>query len=278
VVVTAVGVARSQGGGAAFYWIHTDHPGTPLAVTNTPATPGQATAVWRAVYTPFGEATVDEDPDGDLALVSLSLRFPGQLYDAETELHYNYFRDYDPRPGRYLQSDPVGLASGVNLYAYAFADPTQIADPAGLTPIYAPPAPRSREDRWGMAGKGRSGAVFERGAGVLTIYDKDGHLVAQASARSGSRGAQPINVWEWLVDRFIRVSDPTYRRGAFCDAFKNCWFLKLRDDLGRTGLGIHPDGNVPGTEGCIGLTAPDSSEVAEILGRLDRDAPVIVVP
>jgi RHS repeat-associated protein len=131
-VVTAVGVARSQGGGPAFYWIHTDHLGTPLAVTDTPATASQATAVWRAAYTPFGEATVDEDPDGDLALVSLSLRFLGQLHDPEVGLHYNYFRVYEPRGGRYLVADPIGQRSGINQYAFVGSNPLRWVDPLGL--------------------------------------------------------------------------------------------------------------------------------------------------
>jgi RHS repeat-associated protein len=138
VVVTAVGVARSQGGGAAFYWIHTDHLGTPLAVTNTPGTPSQATAVWRAAYTPFGEAAVDEDPDGDLALVSLSLRFPGQLHDPETGLHDNYFRYFDPTIGRYISADPIGQSGGISLYRYARNNPLRYVDPYGLWPFGLP--------------------------------------------------------------------------------------------------------------------------------------------
>ena len=72
--------------------------------------------VWEAEYEPFGKATVNEDPDGDGKLVTNNLRFPGQYYDAETGLHYNYHRDYDPVTGRYLQPDPIGLLGGLNPY------------------------------------------------------------------------------------------------------------------------------------------------------------------
>jgi RHS repeat-associated protein len=44
-------------------------------------------------------------------------------YQAETGLNYNYFRDYDPQTGRYLESDPIGLDGGINTYAYANGDP-----------------------------------------------------------------------------------------------------------------------------------------------------------
>jgi len=58
--------------------------------------------------------------------------FPGQYYDSETGLHYNYHRYYDPRTGRYLTPDPIGQLGGINLYVYALNDPTAIFDPFGL--------------------------------------------------------------------------------------------------------------------------------------------------
>ncbi|MGI0015700.1 MAG: RHS repeat-associated core domain-containing protein, partial [Nitrososphaera sp.] len=60
-----------------------------------------------------------------------NLRFPGQYFDAETGLHYNYFRDYDPSLGRYIQSDPIGLASGLNAYVYALNNTVRFTDPTG---------------------------------------------------------------------------------------------------------------------------------------------------
>ena len=117
-----VGAAAAQ-----LYFIHTDHLNTPRLITNAT---GQA--VWRWDNTdPFGGNPPDENPSG-LGIFSCNLRLPGQYFDKETNLHYNYFRDYDAAIGRYIQSDPIGLAGGINTYAYVDGNPLSTIDPLGL--------------------------------------------------------------------------------------------------------------------------------------------------
>jgi RHS repeat-associated protein len=68
------------------------------------------------------------------AATTNNLRFAGQYDDSETGLHHNGLRDYDPTTGRYLQTDPIGLAGGLNTYAYVEGDPVNLIDPTGENP------------------------------------------------------------------------------------------------------------------------------------------------
>ena len=68
--------------------------------------------------------------------VAYNLRFPGQVFDGQAGLHYNYFRDFDPAVGRYIESDPIGLAGGsYSTYAYAGNLPVLFVDPSGLADL-----------------------------------------------------------------------------------------------------------------------------------------------
>jgi RHS repeat-associated protein len=64
--------------------------------------------------------------------LSNNFRFPGQYYDSETGLHYNYHRYYNPRTGRYLEKDPIGMKGGINLYVYAENNSVRFSDNEGL--------------------------------------------------------------------------------------------------------------------------------------------------
>jgi RHS repeat-associated protein len=112
------------------YYVHTDRLGSPRMMTNS-----GAQVVWRSRYEAFGKAIVNEDADGNGSAVALHVRFPGQYFDAETGLHYNYFRDYDPLIGRYVQGDPIGLSGGINLYGYVGGNPINAIDLVGLLPV-----------------------------------------------------------------------------------------------------------------------------------------------
>ncbi len=97
------------------------HLGTPQLLTDK----NQA-IVWQATYTPFGTASISNEQ------ITNNIRFPGQYFDSETNLHYNYQRYYNPELGRYITSDPIGLEGGINTYGYANANPINNTDPKGL--------------------------------------------------------------------------------------------------------------------------------------------------
>ena len=144
--------------GAALFWavslpstaaelvfIHNDHLGTPQAITDQ-----TQAVVWQGRYKPFGEVAET------MATVGNTARFPGQYLDEESGLHYNYFRDYDPSTGRYMQSDPLGLLGGLNTYGYALLNPISYTDPLGLI-------------TW--AGTGSTIGVIEGGGAVRFRYE-----------------------------------------------------------------------------------------------------------
>lgn len=107
-------------------YLHADHLNTPRAATDN-----AQTIVWRWDSDAYGVG------DTSSTQVTVNLRFPGQYFDKETGLHYNYFRDYDPTIGRYLQSDPIGLSDGPNTYAYVHGNPINMFDPNGESAAHA---------------------------------------------------------------------------------------------------------------------------------------------
>ncbi|MEC9341637.1 MAG: RHS repeat-associated core domain-containing protein, partial [Pseudomonadota bacterium] len=123
-------IAQQTPDQSGLVYLHTDHVGTPRLATDT-----NGTIVWRWLSSPFGNLAPVADPDDNGQLTTVNLRLPGQYFDNETGLHYNYKRYYDPHTGRYLTSDPIGLDGGLNTYLYANANPVRYIDPMGESAV-----------------------------------------------------------------------------------------------------------------------------------------------
>jgi RHS repeat-associated protein len=168
VVVTVQGQAAAQ-----IYYIHPDHLGTPREITRS----SDNKIVWRWDNTePFGNSQPNEDPSA-LGAFTYNLRFLGQYSDAESGTNYNYYRDYDPSVGRYLQADPIGIIQRKSarrslkagqfedeinqMYAYVASNPLVFEDPTGL----------STSITWGEilggAGRGAAGGASRGGGGGI---------------------------------------------------------------------------------------------------------------
>ncbi|WP_276146278.1 RHS repeat domain-containing protein, partial [Pseudomonas aeruginosa] len=113
--------AQGKVGNPTLLYLHGDHLDTPRLATDAS---GQIAWQWQSDAFGRGEALSQGS-------TQVNLRFPGQYYDAESGLHYNYFRDYDPETGRYVESDPIGLAGGLNTYVYVEGNPLAYVDEWG---------------------------------------------------------------------------------------------------------------------------------------------------
>jgi RHS repeat-associated protein len=136
--------------GNSIYYYHNDHLGTPMLMTDES---GQI--VWEGEFLPFGETF------SITGTITNNLRFPGQYYDEETDFNYNYYRNYNPRVGRYVEVDRQTLGSLIamevelfcelsemaviyyellrnpqkqNLFVYAINNPINLVDPRGSLP------------------------------------------------------------------------------------------------------------------------------------------------
>jgi RHS repeat-associated protein len=113
-------------------YLHTDHLGTPRIATDT-----AKRIVWKWESDAFGTTAANQDPDADGKTTVINLRFAGQYFDAESGLHQNWHRTYDPSLGRYISSDPIGLRGGLNTFGYVEQNPLALVDPTGRNPATA---------------------------------------------------------------------------------------------------------------------------------------------
>jgi RHS repeat-associated protein len=124
---TQLAVVTIAAGAAQIYYLFADQVNTTREITNA-----AGVVVWRGdASEPFGVNAPNENPSG-YGIFSYNPRFPGQYYDKETNLHYNYHRDYDPQTGRYIESDPIGIGGGINTYGYVGGNPVSRSDSQGL--------------------------------------------------------------------------------------------------------------------------------------------------
>ncbi|MEX2507294.1 MAG: RHS repeat-associated core domain-containing protein, partial [Pseudohongiellaceae bacterium] len=141
----------------ATYFVHNDHLGTPQKITDA-----SQNVVWAGSYEPFGEVSET------VATIDNNIRFPGQYEDEESRLHYNYFRDYDPTMGRYIESDPLGLSDGLDTYSYAWQNPLSFIDPEGT----AVPIAVGIGIRIVLSQSARKGAARVAGAAVGALFGR----------------------------------------------------------------------------------------------------------
>ncbi|WP_256578149.1 RHS repeat-associated core domain-containing protein, partial [Pseudomonas sp. PIC25] len=179
----------------------------------------------------------------------IPLRFPGQLYDAHSALHYNYFRDYDPETGRYVESDPIGLNGGLNTYGYANGNPIYYFDPSGLSSLAACANPANAAACAAAGISPTSGAANTGGIGLWCLLT--GNCSANESEEPNEcpvPGAVPGDKTRGPSEIWVKPGDFGTANGDF-------------DDLGPSDVKDIPGGRVGNLpDGRKVVVRPDSTD------------------
>ncbi|WP_444893968.1 RHS repeat-associated core domain-containing protein [Microbulbifer sp. TRSA001] len=222
------------------YVVYSDHLDTPRLLINS-----DEEIIWRSTRSVFGETVVDNDVDGNGQGIVFNVRFPGQYYDEESGLNYNYYRDYDPSLGRYLQSDPIGLTGGINLYSYVNQNPLAGFDPTGLYPI-----PTELPDNcWVVIVSSYLSSDTEITHGPITLKEtallayrrgKQSILVSK-TLKSAYKLPKPnlnmallsIKVWE-QTNTWETIVYANYNYGILCTEEDECGNEEIHEDWGMS--------------------------------------------
>lgn len=208
-----LGLEGNTGGSTGLYYVITDRLGTARTATDS-----SGASVWGYYYYPYGVQ------NGVGGTIVQNLRFPGQYADQPLDFpgfYYNINRDYYTSWGRYIQPDPIGLAGGLNPYAYAKNNPLTFTDALGLVNwnLFDPQSSAYRTethynppDAFSIAGHGsRSGINI--GDGIRTLAGEEfidelarqgyvggsGQTIVLHSCRTGAGGDKSFA--QWLANR-----------------------------------------------------------------------------
>jgi len=210
--------------GDAIRDIQSDHLGTPRVVIDRAT--DRAIWKWSILGEAFGSDAPIEDSDGDGKKYVFDMRFPGQRYDAVTGLFQNGWRDYDPASGRYVQSDPIGLAGGMSTYAYVGSRPYMQIDPAGLWALGIEAYlgvgggvnvawSNGKLEFTGKVGVGVGGGLAWDPEGAPSMHAKDcgSGLIARTTFNAaGGLGVGPVSAQASWAKVTENVFDPSQKR------------------------------------------------------------------